>query len=95
MKPTEYSDLVTMARVHYENLRTDIENASTRMEHVRLTALAQEAHNLLVELSAFETGLVYTHSASKATEQMLQKFDDESQQLDFPEFRSPYDPKNI
>jgi hypothetical protein len=95
MKNIEYSDLVSMARVHYENLKTDIDNAKDRMEYIRLTALAQEAHNLLVELSTFETGLVYTHSAARATEQMIERFEDESQTLDFPEFKSPYDPRNI
>jgi hypothetical protein len=94
MRITEYSELVTMARVHYENLRTDIENAKDRMEHIRLTALAQEAHNLLVELSTFETGLVYSHSAARATEQMFEDFQDRSNQLEFPEFKSPYDPRN-
>lgn len=79
-----------MARLHYENLKTDIDNASTRMEHVRLTALAQEAYSLYVELAAFETGLVYSHSAAKATEQMVQAFEDRENQLDLPEFKSPY-----
>lgn len=90
----DYMDLVTMARLHYENLKTDIDNASTRMEHVRLTALAQEAHNLYIELAAFETGLVYSHSAERANEQMIDEFEDRANQLDLPEFKSPYTPGN-
>jgi hypothetical protein len=83
-----------MARIHYANLKADIDNASTRMEHVRLTALAQEAANLLTELAAFETGLVYSHSAARATEQMVEQFENREQMLDLPEFKSPYDPRN-
>lgn len=90
----EYSDLVKMARIHYENLKADIDNSKDRIEHIRLTALAQEAANLLTELAAFETGLVYTHSAARAAEQMMEAYEDQAQMLDFPEFKSPYDPRN-
>ena len=41
----------------YENLKADINNASTRLEHVRLTALAQEAENLYGELQHLLNGL--------------------------------------
>lgn len=41
------------ARMLYENIKADIENASTRIEHIRLTTLAQEAQNLLTEIEKF------------------------------------------
>jgi hypothetical protein len=41
------------ARMLYENIKADIENASTRIEHIRLTSLAQEAANLLTEIENF------------------------------------------
>ena len=41
----------------YENLKADINNASTRLEHVRLTALAQEAENLYGELQHLLNGI--------------------------------------
>lgn len=91
---TEYTDLVSMARIHYANLKDDIQNAANRIEHIRLTTLAQEAHNLLTELSAFGTGLVYSHSAARASEQMIDEFEDRSNRLDLPEFKSPFTPGN-
>ena len=93
----EFTEIIETARVHYENLKADIENASNRIEHIRLTALAQEAHNLYVELRAFNAGLVYSHSAGRVHEQMWeesQPSDDGANQLEFPEFRSPFDPRN-
>ena len=44
--------ITAAARTLYENIKADIDNASTRLEHVRLTALAQEASNLLTEIEA-------------------------------------------
>lgn len=38
------------ARTHFENVKADILNATTRIEHIRLTTLAQEAHQLLTDL---------------------------------------------
>jgi hypothetical protein len=88
----DYAKIVEAARTHYANLKTDIANAHNRVEHIRLTALAQEAHNLLTDLLAFEVGLVYSHTnntdgylsglASKKAEETL----------DLPEFKSPYIP---
>lgn len=40
--------LATEARAHAENLADDISNASTRIEHIRLTQLALEAERLAV-----------------------------------------------
>jgi hypothetical protein len=80
----DYAKIVETARVHYENLKADIENAHNRIEHIRLTALAQEAHNLYTDLLAFEVGLVYTHTAS--TDAYFNR------NVDLPEFKSPYIP---
>lgn len=81
-----YSALVEAARVHYENLRTDIANSKDRVEHIRLTALANEAHHLYTDLLAFEVGLVYSHTAN--TNGYLLK----ETPLDIPDFKSPYIP---
>lgn len=90
----EFHEIVEAARLHYENLKTDINNAKDRIEHIRLTALAQEAHNLYAELRAFNAGLVYTHTAAKVHEQLLEESTDRENQLDLPDFKSPYDPRN-
>jgi hypothetical protein len=44
------NELVEAARIHFENVQADINNASTRIEHIRLTTLAQEAAHLLTDL---------------------------------------------
>jgi hypothetical protein len=48
-----HEQIETAARALYENIKADIENASTRIEHIRLTSLAQEAANLLTEIENF------------------------------------------
>jgi hypothetical protein len=48
MNPLE--EITKTARALYENIKADIENAGTRIEHIRLSALAQEAANLLTEI---------------------------------------------
>lgn len=94
----DFEEIVKAAREHYQNLKTDIENAKDRVEHIRLTALAQEAHNLLTDLLVFQTGLVYTHTAEKVHEQRLTNtagaaiMPANDEPLDLPEFRSPYTP---
>lgn len=45
-----HEEIEQAARMLYENIKADIENASTRIEHIRLTTLAQEAQNLLTEI---------------------------------------------
>lgn len=95
----DFTKIIEAARIHYENLKTDISNASNRVEHIRLTALAQEAHNLLTDLRIFEVGLVYSHTASAANMQLQQESDPGSElltetPLDLPEFRSPFDPRH-
>jgi hypothetical protein len=52
MTPT-INELVEAARLHFFHLRADITNASTRIEHIRLTTLAQEAENLLTNLETY------------------------------------------
>jgi hypothetical protein len=98
----EFFEIVEAARLHYENLKTDIDNAKDRREHIRLTALAQGALNLLTELRRFEIGLVYTHTGdSEAYFERLKETgrlddpDPTSVVLDVPEFKSPYDPRNV
>lgn len=59
---TDIEFIIKAAREHYANVTADIQNASTRVEHLRLTALAQEAENLVTELENFAFGLVYSHS---------------------------------
>jgi hypothetical protein len=85
----DYSRIIEAARIHYVNLKNDIENASTRIEHIRLSALAQEAHNLLTDLEAFEIGLVYSHAGSSEAD--FERMQLRAQQA-VPEFKSPYLP---
>lgn len=47
------NELVDLARMHFEEVKADINNASNRIEHIRLTTLAQSAANLLTELENF------------------------------------------
>lgn len=72
------SQIVQAAREHYKALNADIANAKDRYEHIRLTALAQSAHNLLTDLIQLETGI----NPDPAVETPL----------DIPEFKSPYNP---
>lgn len=71
--------VIQTAREHYTAVNADIANAKDRMEHIRLTALAQSAFNLLTELIRLETGLVDSGVQTDSP-------------LDIPEFRSPYNP---
>lgn len=43
-------DLMTAAREHADRLASDVELCSTREEHVRLTARANEAENIANDL---------------------------------------------
>lgn len=90
----DLSQIVQAAREHYMHLKSDIANAKDRVEHIRLTALAQEAHNLLTDLISFETGIVYTHTAKHANDQIQERMSTQPQ-LDLPDFKSPYDPRNL
>lgn len=96
----DFAAIIETARAHYHNLKTDIENAKDRIEHIRLTALAQEAHNLLTDLLAFDVGLVYTHTANPTDH--IQRMstagaavpEPQEEPLDLPEFKSPFDPRH-
>jgi hypothetical protein len=44
--------LTTSARLHANNLRSDISNATTRVEHIRLTTLALEAEAIAASLES-------------------------------------------
>lgn len=43
-------DLLVAASNLYTNLKADIENAGTRIEHIRISSLAQEAAHLLEQI---------------------------------------------
>ena len=77
----EFDKIVETAREHYKALNADIANAKDRIEHIRLTALAQSAHNLLTELIQLQTGITVPA--------------EEQSPLDIPDFKSPYDPRNL
>ena len=48
----QLNDIIEMATEHALRLAEDVQLASTRMEHVRVTARANEAVNLLHELQS-------------------------------------------
>lgn len=81
--------IVEAARDHYRLVKSDIANAKDRFEHIRLTAIAQSAHNLLTDLIVFQTGIVYSHTAAAAIDQT---FNETDTPLEIPEFKSPYNP---
>lgn len=43
----EFRVAIAAARLHAQNLRADIRNASNRSEHIRLLALTLEAENVV------------------------------------------------
>jgi len=92
----DFSRIIETAREHYKALSSDIANAQNRVEHIRLSALAQGAHNLLTDLLAFELGLVYSHTNNvdgyieARMAEKTETFNEEP--LDLPEFKSPYNP---
>lgn len=88
----DFTAIVEAARVHYQNLKEDIRNAQNRVEHIRLSALAQEAHNLLTDLHVFEVGLVYTHTSNVEIKPGSETFNEQETPLDLPDFKSPYNP---
>jgi hypothetical protein len=95
-----FSRIIETARAHYENLKADIENASNRIEHIRLTTLASEAHKLLTDLELFDLGMVYARVANldadsleRYMEIIASRTSDGSEiPLDLPEFKSPFTP---
>jgi hypothetical protein len=67
MKSYSLEEIIEAARLHYDNSLSDIENASTRIEHLRLSALAEEAKVVLDMLINFALGIVYTHTAAASS----------------------------
>ena len=57
---TDLSAIIAAARKNYEDLNGDIKNASSRIEHIRLTGFAQSAQNLLFDLIAHDNGESYS-----------------------------------
>lgn len=49
---SDLTQIAELARQHADNLARDINNASTRIEHLRLTTLAFEAERLAELLEA-------------------------------------------
>ena len=92
----DFPQIIETARTHYINLKDDISNAANRIEHIRLSALAQEAQNLLTDLISFEIGLVYSHVNSTDAyieARLLEGLATTSDEpLDLPEFKSPFNP---
>jgi hypothetical protein len=51
-------EILEAARALYSNLKADIVNAHTRIEHIRITTLTQEAANLVTELENYFHGVL-------------------------------------
>ena len=88
----DYDAIIEAARAHYEHLKTDINNSKDRIEHIRLTALANEAHHLLTDLLASKVGLVYSHTAFVNGLTLESPEVEPIEPLNLPEFKSPYTP---
>jgi hypothetical protein len=56
MNQQNKDELIEAASNLYANLKADINNAGTRIEHIRLTTLAQEAENLYLRVLSFVNG---------------------------------------
>jgi uncharacterized protein YPO0396 len=103
----DFTELIKTARDHYESVRADLPNAKDRVEHIRLSSLAQEAQNLVTDLATFEIGLVYSHTNNTDAyiEERIAAANNEltvnvetGEILDgfeLPEFKSPYNPRNL
>ena len=101
----DFSKIIETARDHYESIKADLPNAKDRVEHIRLSSLAQEAQNLLTDLATFEIGLVYSHTNNTDAyiEERIAAANNELtvnvetgeilDGFDLPEFISPYNPK--
>ncbi len=58
MTQPSFNSVVEAARIHFENALADIENAHTRIEHIRATTLANEAEQLYTDLVHYQNFLV-------------------------------------
>jgi len=88
-----FSRIVDAARMHAVNLQTDIANAKDRIEHIRLTALAQEAHNLLTDLESYRARGAAIPESEDPDPAAAQTFNETQEVLDLPDFKSPYNPR--
>jgi hypothetical protein len=77
MNNEELSNLSAAATSLFENIKADIKNASTRAEHIRLTALAQEAAHLVTRIHSLDGTFrdVYTET----THEIISKEEDGTQ----------------
>lgn len=51
-------EILEAARALYSNLKADLVNAHTRIEHIRITTLTQEAANLMTDLENHFDGVL-------------------------------------
>jgi hypothetical protein len=65
------TEILEAARVLYENVKADIVNAKDRIEHIRLTALAQEAENLYFKIKDTTDGPTSTELTKEQIEENL------------------------
>jgi len=56
MNQQNKDELIEAASNLYANVKADIENAGTRIEHIRLTTLANEAEKLYVKIINYVNG---------------------------------------
>ena len=66
MTQPNFNQLIEAARIHFENALADIENAHTRIEHIRATTLANEAEQLYADLVHYGNFLVGSSSSSSS-----------------------------
>jgi hypothetical protein len=59
---TDLTEATRRAQEHATNLQQDINNASTRIEHIRLTQLALEAQRLVQLLETLSSREDYTEN---------------------------------
>lgn len=68
MTQPSFNAIVEAARTHFENALADIQNAHTRIEHIRATTLANEAEQLYADLVHYQNFLVGSSTDSVAGE---------------------------
>jgi hypothetical protein len=56
MNQQNKDELIEAASNLYANVKADIENAGTRIEHIRLTTLANEAEKLYLQVVNYVNG---------------------------------------
>ena len=86
----QINEILDAARSHYQNLQTDITNAKDRIEHIRLTALAEEAFNLFKNIEILAAAA--PAASATPTYGAPETFNETQEVLDLPDFKSPYNP---